>query len=92
MKEVKKNAFGISILLSSLTRCKPRYHPILLLFFFVFFNVPLHAYTDPGAGSLAVQAIIAGFLGAMLALRIYWKKLTAFCAGLFKKKEDKPEK
>lgn len=92
MKESKKKAFGMSILFSSLTRCKPRYHFILLLFFFAFLGAPLHAYTDPGAGSLAVQAIIAGFLGAMLALKIYWKKLTAFCAGLFKKKNDSAEK
>lgn len=92
MKESKKTAFEESILPGSLTRRKPRYLPFSLLLFFALASAPLYAYTDPGAGSLAVQAIIAGFLGAMLALKIYWKKLAAFCAGLFKKKDDSPEK
>ena len=39
------------------------------------------AYIDPGTGSYVIQIIIAGFVGAMFTLRIFWKKIVR----LFKK-------
>jgi hypothetical protein len=36
-----------------------------------------HAYVDPGTGSYIVQLILAGLLGAAVAVRIYWKKIKA---------------
>lgn len=35
-------------------------------------------YLDPGSGSLIIQILIAGLLGAGLALRGYWSKLFSF--------------
>jgi hypothetical protein len=38
-------------------------------------------YLDPGTGSFIIQVVIAGALGAALAVRIYWGKIKS----LFKK-------
>ena len=35
------------------------------------------AYIDPGSGSYILQLIIAGLLGAGVAVKIYWKKIKA---------------
>jgi hypothetical protein len=37
-------------------------------------------YLDPGAGSIIVQAVIAGVVGVAAALRVYWGKISAFFA------------
>lgn len=36
------------------------------------------AYLDPGVGSLMIQALIAGFASAAVAVRIYWKGIKRF--------------
>lgn len=36
-----------------------------------------HAYIDPGSGSYILQLVIAGLLGAGVAVRIYWKRIKA---------------
>ncbi len=41
-------------------------------------------YLDPGSGSFIIQMLLAGLLGAAVAVRIYWKKIVAF----FNKKKD----
>lgn len=50
----------------------------------------LMAYLDPGTGSVILQALIAGFMGAMLATKLFWAKIKGFFSNLFssKKKED----
>jgi hypothetical protein len=53
---------------------------ILMCLLLVSLGVPSTAqaqYLDPGAGSLVVQLVIAGLVGAGALLRIYWRKLTA---------------
>ena len=37
-----------------------------------------HAYLDPGSGSLLLQGLIAGLLGALMAIRIYFAKIKLF--------------
>jgi hypothetical protein len=37
-----------------------------------------YAYLDPGSGSLIVQVIIAGILGILVALKLYWTRITNF--------------
>jgi hypothetical protein len=37
-----------------------------------------HAYLDPGTGSMLIQVIIAGALGAAFTLKLYWKRLKGF--------------
>ena len=36
------------------------------------------AYLDPGTGSLILQAIVAAFAGAVVAVSVYWQKIKAF--------------
>ena len=39
------------------------------------FDGTLHAYLDPGTGSIVIQAVIAGVVGALSLGRLYWHKL-----------------
>lgn len=43
------------------------------------------AYIDPGTGSLVLQMIIGSALAGLLAIKMFWRQLTAFAAGLFSK-------
>ena len=45
----------------------------------------IHAYIDPGTGSLLLQVLIASFVGALFLIKIYWQKVTAFFKNLFSK-------
>lgn len=36
-----------------------------------------HAYLDPGTGSMALQLLIAGVVGALATIRLYWDRLKA---------------
>jgi len=47
------------------------------------------AYLDPGTGSYVFQIIIAGIVGGLFAVKIYWKKLIDLVKnGPARKKED----
>jgi len=35
------------------------------------------AYLDPGSGSILLQMLVAAFLGAAFAVKVYWKKIKA---------------
>ena len=37
-------------------------------------------YLDPGAGSVVIQVIIAGVVGAAAVIRFYWTKITSVFA------------
>ena len=50
-------------------------------------STPAHAYIDPAAGSLLLQAIIAGVAGLALTLKLFWRRLT----GLWGPKKGEPE-
>lgn len=39
------------------------------------------AYLDPGSGSLIVQIVIAGILGLLVALKMYWGRVIGFFSG-----------
>ena len=39
------------------------------------------AYLDPGSGSLLIQIIIAGILGLLVAIKLYWSRIVAFFTG-----------
>jgi hypothetical protein len=34
------------------------------------------AYLDPGTGSMLAAAIVAGFAGAAVAVKVWWRRLT----------------
>ena len=44
------------------------------------------AYLDPGSGSFLIQLLIAGALGAALAIRLSWGRIK----GIFRRKESPP--
>ena len=40
-------------------------------------------YLDPGSGSFILQLIIAGLMGALFMVGVYWKKVKKFIKGIF---------
>jgi hypothetical protein len=53
----------------------------LILYLILFFLIPstqAHAYLDPGSGSLIIQALIAGLLGLLVALRVFRDTIFSF--------------
>ena len=48
---------------------------------------PAMAYIDPGSGSMILQVILAGILGSLFAIKVFWQKITAFFRGLTGKKK-----
>ena len=46
------------------------------------------AYLDPGAGSILIQAIVAGVLGGLFAIKLFWKRIVAFFRGGQKDESD----
>jgi hypothetical protein len=38
-------------------------------------EAPLHAYIDPGTGSMVVQGIIAAIAGAAVMIRMSWARI-----------------
>ncbi len=40
-------------------------------------------YLDPGSGSYLLQLLIAGVMGALLMLRVYWSRVKGFVMRLF---------
>lgn len=40
------------------------------------------AYIDPGSGSIVFQALIAGAMGASLALKVYWRRFASLVSRL----------
>lgn len=46
---------------------------------------PVFAYLDPGTGSIVIQAVVAGFVGALALCRLYWSRLK----GLFRRTSTK---
>lgn len=53
----------------------------LPVLFWLLFPPPTYAYIDPGTGSYILQVVIAGLLGALVSLRIYWARIKAFFKG-----------
>ncbi len=44
------------------------------------------AYLDPGTGSYVFQIMIAGLVGGLFAIKMYWKKLVSL---VIKKESDR---
>ena len=57
----------------------------------VLFSMPLlpqafentHGYIDPGTGSLIIQGLIAGIIGGVFLVKVFWRRITAFLSNLF---------
>jgi len=50
-----------------------------------------YGYIDPGTGSYLLQLLIAGVLGSLFAIKVYWGKLKAFFFSRFAKTSTPPE-
>tara|TARA_B110000495_G_C22374563_1_gene243068 strand:- start:257 stop:454 length:198 start_codon:yes stop_codon:yes gene_type:complete len=48
---------------------------IALLAFFGVYIQSVHAYIDPGTGSMVVQVLIGAFVGLGIGIKVYWYKL-----------------
>ena len=49
--------------------------------FIIALTTPVHAYLDPGTGSMLLQGLIAGVAGAMLVVKLYWARFKTFFSG-----------
>jgi len=58
--------------------------------FCLFPAVSAWAYIDPGTGSYIFQITLAFFLGALFALKMFWKNVRAFIVNLFTRKNKRP--
>jgi hypothetical protein len=38
----------------------------------------VHAYLDPGTGSIALQLLLGGIVAAIATARMYWSRIKAF--------------
>ncbi|MBX7143170.1 MAG: hypothetical protein K1X79_01845 [Oligoflexia bacterium] len=47
-----------------------------------------HAYLDPGTGSVILQVVAAGVLGALFTIKSYWRAMVGFITGRGKKAND----
>ncbi len=52
--------------------------------FSLFFLKSANAYIDPGTGSFVIQLLIAGFLGALYALKVFWRQALSFVLGAWR--------
>ncbi|MHC4714975.1 MAG: hypothetical protein ACYTAN_17170 [Planctomycetota bacterium] len=50
-----------------------------------------HAYLDPGTGSYILMMLISGVVGGAYAVKLYWKRISAFFSGKSSEESDPPE-
>ncbi len=58
---------------------------LLIGLFLLLLPQEVHAYLDPGTGSLILQAILAAFFASLMTAKIYWKKIRQVLSALFSK-------
>ncbi len=53
--------------------------PILvaILAYVIALEQPVHAYLDPGSGSVLLQVLLGGFAAVGVIARLFWHRLTA---------------
>jgi hypothetical protein len=47
-----------------------------------------YAYLDPGTGSYVLQLLIASAIGALFALKMFWKRVSTFFKNLVSRTPD----
>jgi len=75
-------------------RSKLRTTLIMPALLYLPFHQVLHAYIDPGTGSIVLQALIGAFAAVLVAIGMFWKQIKAFVGNLFSrsKKIEEPRK
>jgi len=69
--------------------------PVLLflaLIFLLALERSAFAYLDPGTGSYVFQIIIAGIVGSLFAVKMFWKRFIGFFKNGPIRKKEKNEK
>ena len=64
-----------------------------MLILLLVFARPAYGYIDPGTGSFLLQILIGSALGSLLVIKMFWRRITGFFAGLFGRKssaDDEP--
>jgi len=62
-----------------------------LAFLAVLSTRPVHAYVDAATGSYVLQVLIAGFLGVLFAIKMFWHRIVLFFQNLTSRsKADEP--
>ena len=51
----------------------------------------VHAYIDPGTGSLVLQAVIGAMVGVFVAIGLFWNRIKIFVKNLFSKSKKSEE-
>ena len=46
-------------------------------------SMPAYAYLDPATGSIIIQALLAGLVGALLAGKIFFAQIKSYFSRLF---------
>lgn len=64
---------------------------LLVMLFYLAFPPFAYAYLDPGTGSYILQLIIAGLVGGLFAIRLFWNRIKTFFENLFSRGEKRQE-
>lgn len=64
---------------------------LLLLVFVLSFTNSAFAYLDPGSGSYILQMLVAGILGSLYAIKLYWARIVNFFKGKSSVEDDSLE-
>jgi hypothetical protein len=59
---------------------------VLIVWGLLFFERPVHAYLDPGSGSILLQILLGGTAAVGVILRLYWGRLLVLLR--FRPKDD----
>lgn len=51
----------------------------------------IHAYIDPGTGSIVLQTIVGAFAAILVAIGMFWKQIKAFVGNLFSRSKKSEE-
>ena len=65
-------------------------HYLTLFTFVTIFPQSAYAYLDPGTGSILLQLLVAGIMGALYTLKLYWYGFKAFVFKLLGKEIKEP--
>ena len=60
---------------------------IFYTFIFISLTNQAHAYLDPGTGSMIIQIVIAGTVGALFTIKTFWSQIKNFISTRFLKKK-----
>jgi len=53
----------------------------------LFYVAPVHAYVDPGTGSIILQGLLAGIAVVITSVSLFWQRIKLFFSSLFSSKK-----